>query len=337
MKKLKIGLIGAGFIGSLHARIYHENPNVELIAIADTNKKLADEFAQIYGCKSYEDYNAMLQNEDIDAVDICVPEDYHVMPAVAAANAKKHIFIEKPIAKTKKEAEEIMEAVNKNGVRIMVGHVLKFDPRYVQLKEAIESDKLGTISTLALKRINSIATPNRLRGKVSFFYYLGIHDIEWLLDYNSGAQPTKVYAQANSIVNKGLDYDAAFLIINFDNGSIATLELNWAYPENGICGFKSTAEVVGTKGVGVVNVENQGLLIATRTDVELPDALHWPEYNGKIRGDLREEIDHYVQATLRNEDYLVGTELAITAVGIIEAAMESIRTGLPIELDDRYI
>ena len=150
----------------------------------------------------------MLKKADIDAVDICVPEDFHVAPAVAAANAKKDILLEKPIAKTVAESLEIKKAVDDNGVRMMIAHICKFDPRYVQLNDAIKAGKLGEITTLALKRTNSMGTPKRLKGKVSFFYYMGVHDIEWMLDYNSTTKPVKVYCQASDIVLKGLDRDA---------------------------------------------------------------------------------------------------------------------------------
>jgi UDP-N-acetylglucosamine 3-dehydrogenase len=332
MEKLRIGLIGVGFIGSLHARIISENPNAELVAIADLNKAVADKLAEKYNCTAYGDYNEMLRRSDIDAVDICVPEDFHVAPAVAAAKAKKNILIEKPIAKTVAEAMEIKKAADENGVRLMVAHVLKFDPRYVQLNDAIKAGKLGDITSLALKRTNSTGTPQRLKGKVSFFYYMGVHDIEWMLDYNSPAKPVKVYAQASDIVLKGLDLDAAFVTVTFDNGSIGSLELNWAFPQNGVCGFMTTVEAVGSKGAAMLNVDNQGLMVATSSDVELPDALHWPEYNGKIQGDLKEEIDHFVQATLKKQPYLVSTERAIASIAVIEASLKSIKTGMPVTL-----
>ena len=104
MKKLKVGVIGLGFIGGLHARIWAESDIAELAVVADVNGEAADSLAAQYGCKGYSDYHEMLRDADIDAVDICVPEDFHVAPAVAAAAAKKAILLEKPIAKTAAEA-----------------------------------------------------------------------------------------------------------------------------------------------------------------------------------------------------------------------------------------
>lgn len=332
MEKLRVGVIGLGFIGTLHARIWAENPCVELVAIAEINESTAKQKAEEYHCAYYKDYNEMLERADIDAVDICVPENYHVLPAVAAAKAKKHILIEKPIAKTVSEALEIKRAAEENGVRLMVAQVLKFDPRYVQLNDAIKSGKIGTITSLFMKRTNSKGTPKRLKGEVSYFYYMGIHDIDWMLTYNSLTKPVKVYAQESELVLKGLDKDATFVTVTFANGSIGLLELNWAFPENGACGFMTAAEVVGSEGAAMLNVDNQGLMVANGAEIELPDALHWPEYNGRILGDLKEELDHFAQATLNGAPYLVDTDNTIAAVAVIEAAMESIRTGLPVSV-----
>lgn len=94
------------------------------------------------------------------------------------------------------------------------------------------------------------------------------------------------------------------------------------------------AEVVGTEGAAIVNVDNQGLAVFSGADVEYPDALHWPEYNGQIQGDLKEELAHFAHATLNGDAYLVDTDRAIRAVGIVEAAMESIRTGQVVTLSD---
>ena len=120
--------------------------------------------------------------------------------------------------------------------------------------------------------------------------------------------------------------------ITFENGAVATIELCWALPENTALGINTYAEIVGTEGAGYVNIMDQGVSVITKDTVEYPDTLHWPEYNGKVQGDLKEELHHFVEATLEDKPYLTNTETAITAVRVIEACFESIKTGMPVEI-----
>ncbi len=333
MKELRMAVIGLGYIGSLHTRIIAENPNAKLAAVADINKELAEQTAEKFGCEAYSDYNVMLERKDIDAVAVCVPEDYHVEPAVAVANAGKHLFIEKPIAKTVAEAETIKAACEKNNVRLMVGHVLKMDPRYVQLEDAVKRGDLGEISQIFVKRQNPKSVAARFRGRVSFFYYLGVHDIEWMLSYARGLKPVKVYAQMNQVVNGHVnDFDTAYVLVNFDNGAIGCICLGWALPDNDAVGILSQVELIGTKGMGVIDTRNSGLEVITDQKAQFPDTLLWPVYNGKLQGDLKEEMDHFIQSTLHGTPYLVDTDNAIASVKIVEAAFQSIETGMPVEL-----
>lgn len=333
MEKLRMGVIGLGFIGSLHARVIAENPCAELVAVSDLDAALTRKFSEKYGCDGYVDYNEMLKRDDIDAVDVCVPEDFHVGPSVAVAKAKKKaLFLEKPIAKTFAEAVEIKKACDENGVRLMINQVLKFDPRYVQLYDQVKSGALGDISQVFVKRQNPKAVARRFQGRVSFFYYLGVHDFEWMLSY-AGSKPVKVYAQMNNVVNKCVnDNDNAIVTVNFESGALGVVSIGWALPENDSVGIISGVEIIGSKGAGMVDIRNQGVEIVTDDKIVYPDALHWPEYNGAIQGDLKEAVAHFVTATLNDTPYFVDTDNAILAVKLIEAAFKSIETGLPVQL-----
>ncbi|MEM3419507.1 MAG: Gfo/Idh/MocA family oxidoreductase, partial [Nitrososphaerota archaeon] len=116
MKYIKIGIIGAGYIGELHVRVCSEINDVKLLAIAEINEERGKEVAKKYNTKWYKDYNDMLKKEDIDAVIIATPEHLHLDPAIAAAEAGKHMLIEKPLATNVKDAEEIIKYAKKNGV-----------------------------------------------------------------------------------------------------------------------------------------------------------------------------------------------------------------------------
>ena len=148
------------------------------------------------------------------------------------------------------------------------------------------------------------------------------------------AKPVKVYAQASNKKNGHMngDLDAAFVIVNFDNGAVGNVHICWAYPDNSAMGIWSIAEVTGTKGFGMVDIRNQGLEIMTDEAESYPDTLLWPEYYGKIQGGLKEEIVHFADATMNGKPYAVDTECCIRGVAIAEAALKSIETGEPVEL-----
>ena len=131
-KTLKVGVIGLGFFGSRHARIYSDHAAAELIAVCDSDPARTARVSSETGARGYQDFRAMLALPEVDAVSICLPDRLHEDAAIAAAEAGKTILLEKPLAHESAAARRIVTAVEKNGVRLMVGHILRFDPRYVQ-------------------------------------------------------------------------------------------------------------------------------------------------------------------------------------------------------------
>lgn len=329
---LRVGVIGLGLIGSLHARIMAECPSARLVAVADINAEHARKVAADLGCSAYDDFREMCNCEVLDAVCICTPDQFHLENAAYAAQKGLDLLIEKPIAPTEQEARQIVQAAERAGVRMMVAHVLHFDPRYAQLQQAVEQGRLGDIIHMFFRRTNPRSNGRRLGGKVSIFYFIGVHDFEMMCACMK-SRPTRAYAQRVSKVNADIGCeDTVLSTISFADGAVATIELCWALPENTALGINTYAEIVGTEGAGYVNIMDQGVSIITRDSVEYPDTLHWPAYNGRIQGDLKEELHHFVSATLDGTPYLTDTETAILAVRVIEACFESIKTGLPVEI-----
>ena len=331
-EKLRVGVIGLGLIGGLHARILSEMPNAKLVSVSDINLKTAKEFGERYACNYYNDFKKMCDDEKLDAVCVCTPDQFHKENALYAAQKGIDLLIEKPLATTEAEAREITEAATTAGVRLMVAQLLHFDPRYVKIKESIENGEIGDMIHMFFKRTNPRTNAKRLGGKVSIFYFIGIHDFDMMCCY-AKSKPTRAYCQSVSKVNAAIGCeDTIMALINFESGSIGTVELCWALPENSALGINTYAEIVGSDGAGYVNILDQGVSLITKDNVFYPDTLHWPEYNGRIMGDLKEEIQHFVTATQKNEPYIVDTENAITAIKVIEACFMSIETGLPVDI-----
>ncbi len=327
-KVLRMAIIGCGFFGKKHADIINQIANCSLVAVCDVNKSTAKETGEEYGITWYTDHVEMLKNETIDAVSICVSEDFHLRPSIDAAEFGKDILLEKPIAKNAEEAAQIFAAVKKNNVRLMVAHVCEFDGRYRYTADAIQRGELGEIISLYLKRSSTQSTAERLKGNVSIFHYMGVHDFEAMMLFAQPAKPIKAYAQSISKKNAHFGAeDTVFSTITFDNGLVGCIQLCWALPNNDALGFVACADVVGTKGVSYISIKNQGLELFSETGVTYPDLTYWPVYFGHTSGKVREEIQHFVDKTLSGEDYVVDTELAISAVKTIDACMRSLKTG----------
>lgn len=327
LEKLRVGVVGVGFIGELHARIFNEIPTADLVAVADPDKERAREIGERFQCRYYQDYLELFNEKDIQAVSICVPDRYHLEPAIAAAKAGKNILLEKPIARTVEDAEKIRKAAEDNGVRLMVAHLLRFDPRYVQLHDRIQRGDLGEIIHIRAKRQNPKSIQDHVQGRTSMLYYVGVHDIDLVLWYTN-SEVKEIYAKK---VSKMYKEDCIFVLFSLKNGVVGSLEFSWSLPESYPAGIWSEVEIVGTKGAGHIDICDQGLVLCTN-GFNFPDTLHWPEYNGKIFGDLRDELMHFVEAITNHKELLMPTKDSIKAVGFIEACLKSIEKGTPIKL-----
>jgi len=145
MEKIRLGLIGLGYIGKIHLRHCQKLENAKLIAAADLSKKALKIADGAEVKQTYTNYEQLLRNSDVDAVIIALPTHLHSQCAKQAAEAKKHVFLEKPIARSIAEAKEIISAAGKNNVKLMMGYPLRFNPAFCRVKERIADGTLGEI------------------------------------------------------------------------------------------------------------------------------------------------------------------------------------------------
>jgi len=145
MEKIRLGLIGLGYIGKIHFRHCQKLANAKLIAASDLSKKALKKANDAGVKKTYTDYKQLLKDPTVDAVIIALPTHLHTQCAKQAAEAQKHILLEKPIARNIAEAKEIILAARKNNVKLMMGYPLRFNPAFCKLKERIDDGTLGEI------------------------------------------------------------------------------------------------------------------------------------------------------------------------------------------------
>jgi UDP-N-acetylglucosamine 3-dehydrogenase len=149
---LRAGVIGTGTMGSNHARVYFESSKYDLIGVADLNYERASMMAQNYECKAFNDYEDLLK-ENLDVVSIVVPTILHKEVALCAVDCGCNILVEKPISDTVQNADEIIKAAHEKEVRVLVGHIERFNPAIIKLKELIDDNLLGDIISISAKRV----------------------------------------------------------------------------------------------------------------------------------------------------------------------------------------
>lgn len=216
----RVGVIGVGEMGKNHARVYSELPSVELVGISDVDKGSLFPLAKKLKTKPFTDYNKLLK-QDLDAVSVAVPTFLHKKVALDVANAGVNILIEKPIADTVKNAKKIINACKKKDVKLMVGHIERFNPIISVIKKKLYGQKI-----LLLNIVRVGPFPPRIRD-VGVVIDLAVHDID-LIRYLTNSEFRKVYGLTSKNISKY--EDTAVLSFEMKNGILAQISTNWLTP-----------------------------------------------------------------------------------------------------------
>ncbi|MBA22562.1 MAG: oxidoreductase [Flavobacteriales bacterium] len=210
MKKLKVGVLGAGHLGKIHLRLLEESEFYDLVGFYDSDKKTANELAKKEGYLAFEAIEDLLS--EVEVVDVVTPTPFHHEMAIHCLKAKKHIFIEKPITQTVVQAEEIVQLAKENNLKGQVGHVERFNPAFKAIKEHIDSPMF--IETHRLAEFNPRGTD------VPVILDLMIHDIDIILSVVN-SPVVNVSGSGVSVISE--TPDIANARIEFENGCVANL------------------------------------------------------------------------------------------------------------------
>lgn len=326
----KIAVIGAGFMGSMHAAIFARAPGARLVAVVDRNLDLARSVAAHHpDCRAYATCDELLAAETLDLVSICTPDYLHRDVAIAVARKGIDIFVEKPIASTLEDAEAMVAAAEEAGVKLGVGYLLRFDPRYANARDLIREGKIGRAIHLYARR-NSARTegPKRYGGTLPLALHVTVHDVDLVLWLLEGQEPVSVYAQTTDILLGDIGtQDSLAAVVRFSGGTIVTFESAWSLPAGARHMIDARLEFIGTEGSFEVQCGDSGLYFADANASREIDTQHWPFFDGAVRGDLREEL-HGVLRWIRDEAEPVATGRdAIRSLVLTRAMMESAATG----------
>lgn len=332
---LNVAVVGAGFMGQLHARTVAECDIANLESIVDMNEEAGRGVADQYGVTYHRSVEDALADSRADAYIVAVPDRMHVEPAATLLRAGRPVLLEKPMAHSLDGAREIAAAAEQGSARLLVGQLLRFDPRYVEAARSVAEGAIGDPLHAKAGRIASRAVGTRMAGTSSVLFYLGVHDadaIQWV----TGTPARRVYSRAVSKLMPSLGVqseDAILSVVEFEGGAVGQLFNGWTRTEDNPVGIDGRLEVFGTKGVVEVDVRDHGLRVFGTSGYQLPDGLHWPEVNGRMRGDLAAEVRHFVRAVSDDTPFVVSVAEAMRAVALNDAILRSVASGRPEDVE----
>jgi UDP-N-acetylglucosamine 3-dehydrogenase len=327
MDRLRIGVIGLGWFGEIHCETIVGIPNLELAALCTRRADRLAEQAKKFGVKkTYRDYRDMLADKDIDAVSVVTMWDQHTDPAVAALEAGKHVFLEKPMASTVADCSNIIAAAKKSRGILQIGHICRFNPRYRMAKQAIDEGRIGKIVAMQSRRNIPAAWTPTILEKIGPIVGDAIHDTDLMLWF-TGDRVASAYAQTVSV--RSLKFpDIGQTMYRFKGGATATLETVWCMPEKTPFDIDERMSVIGTEGIIHVQDTFPNLGIVDKTRLHSPDTTYWPMFNGVRGGALRAEFEYFADCALKGKAPEIGRpEDAAAALEATIAAEESARTG----------
>src|SRR5438094_4189018 len=193
--RLRVAVVGAGFIGQLHARVISESPLAKLAAIVDIDREARETVASHFGVDSYPSVDSICEEQEVDATIVAVPDTAHEEPATRLLQAGKAVLLEKPMAHTLDAARHIAEAARSSRSRLMVGHILRFDPRYAAAAAQVAEGVVGQPVHVAAGRFTFRDVGTRMAGRSSPCFYLGTHDIA-AMHWVTGRKITRLFARA---------------------------------------------------------------------------------------------------------------------------------------------
>ena len=247
---IKVGLIGCGFMGNMHANCYKNIEGVKLVAVADLRKEKAEEIAD--GATIYSDGMDLINNADVDVIDICLPTYLHAKYALKAMEKVKYLFVEKPVTLTNDEAKALIEKSKETGCNVQVGQVIRFWDEYVELKKIIESGVYGKVLNANFRRISPkpgwgwedwLLDVARSGGAAQDLH---IHDTDYVLSVFG--EPESFSSVKNLIGEENAYINTIMKFKDFVVGVEGTWDLPGSHP------FEATFRVVFEKAT----VENAG-------------------------------------------------------------------------------
>jgi predicted dehydrogenase len=320
-----MAVVGLGFMGGRWARVVAEHGGTDLAVVSDIRSDVSDDVAHRYGAEAVVDPQEAVTRPDVDGVVVCTPEHLHTDIALAAIGAGKPIAIEKPLAHTVADAEKIRDVAQAAGVPVLVGHILRFEPRYAAVRRAVAAGDIGQVQAVRSERIGLVSDQDILGGRTSIALYYGVHELD-LARWYAGDVTEMWAARSSGVVSAaGWDVDDLYSVgLRFASGAHGTAMIGWSLPPRtpgyGMAGFT----VIGEHGVLSVSQTATGYRKVLANGPADDDVYYSPDVHGVMAGAMGLEVDHFIRCVRGETESLCtaadGTEAVRLALAMEEAA-----------------
>ncbi|MBM3522687.1 MAG: Gfo/Idh/MocA family oxidoreductase [Alphaproteobacteria bacterium] len=325
VSSIGIGIIGCGLMGSRHALALTAVRGVCIVAVSDSEPVTARRLAERVGATVVADGPMLVARADVDAIVIATSDDAHREPLLAALATGKPVLVEKPLTTSLDEARAVV-AVARPGQVVLVGHLLRHDPRFAGAAERIRRGEIGAVVHAAFRRNSSVLGPRRYGDRARLAFHVLAHDVD-LLRYMTGLRIERVYAQAAE--REGV-ITTILAILSLEGGALCSLEACWGLPPAPGAMLDGSALVVGAAGAIRVETLDQGLAVFDAHGLHFPDTMRWWEADGVGAGLVRLQAEHFIACIDRGLAPRATLDDGVEAVRICAAIEASISTGAPV-------
>ena len=318
-RPLRAAVIGLGMMGRAHARVWDDLvEGVELVAVADSDPEALRETTEARGARGYPDAQSLLAAEAVDLVSVVVPTSLHLTTTLVALGAGAHVLVEKPIAATRGEAEQMINAARLAGRMLSVGHIERFNPAIRELRRRLASGELGRIFEIRATRLGPF--PARIRD-VGVVVDLAPHDLD-VMRYLLESDPIRLYAETEQRIHT--DHEDLFVgLLKFANGAVGVLDINWLTPIK-----QRTLTVTGEHGMYTADYLAQQLVFYPHPTPDGAAGESGPvEREIERREPLAIELEEFARAARDGGQAPVDAHQAMVALLLARAMVESARTG----------
>ena len=336
MVPVKVGIVGLGVMGRLYGDALMCNPRARVAAVADLNPERLELARQAYGCPAYEGYEAMYRAGALDAVVIVLPDSLHRDAVVKAAETRLHILVEKPFATSVADADAMVQAIDKAGVKCMVEFFNRWSPPFAKARDALQGGDLGDLIAFNIELNDAVSVPAQMlawSAQSSPAWFLMSHTAD-LASWITGKRPVAVHAQGvkKVLAQRGIDtYDLIEALAEYPDGTLGRFTNCWVLPNGMPLLYELKMRIVGSQAAVDIDTSDQELHLITQERLNHP-VTAWGKVQGRYVGHPYAMLADFIDNVVEDTEPLVGPLAGWENTVFLEAVHQSLREGRTVKI-----